>query len=915
MAKIANSVPLGGFIAPNDSADTYATHDEQYGRGGFRSVATTTERNAIPADRRKLGMEVKVLADGKKYELVGGIENSNWQEVVTGGQVDPTLITQAVNNAVPTAVSSALETEINPLLENKADKSELENKADKSVLATKVNKEYVNSVISSLQQGDSKFMYHKISISGTGKEETDYIMRLELHRGEKTGSHTARDIFLDNGCRKDFTDIRFCDAERNIIPHQIVAKGNYEVIHDKKLGSKNVLYQGKIYSNFDETGDDLFVSEDNGETWTLVHKNRQIIAINTKGYLFARQGQSVFMRSTDDGATWTTVLTLPTGSYIQTDAWAEDSTGVLYAGQYQDAYDPVIYKSTDDGATWETAYSGTEDQQHVHGIFVDPYTDYIYASFDGAIEKITMMRSIDHGVTWTTLFTDRRAAFTHMVATPTARFFSGGAQGPNSGSTLMKTTDDLTIETVLRTSVNLQGLKILGNHMYAFGVTYGNTPSAIIYQLDLDGTNAKSILIGENDDHRGFNGWDNCDIGIPLTSTEEQIITGYRDYSTSVEYNAVRVYDGGDHHQATTYIKIPKLPPDGMDIYIMHYDLMAADASEDVYGELIATPNPIIHYKLNEGEGTAIVNQASPGTYDGTITVDTGEWNDYGLRYCGNLYPRIFKGSNSYKFKGGVDYITIGGHTPLNSKLTKNFSFVAWIKTENVNVNQTIFAKFTTGAGGFRFQTGGSNGNLRFRIDDVANGISKQAVHNAPFGVAVGHEVMVGVIVSDDDIPKVRFISNGVISEEKELPGAIIQSTGTPRIGISYPTSEKFIGDIGEVQLYDYQLTPLQVQQLYENRLLAETEPEIINMESEDFVDVAILKQDILPGTTSTTTITGSTITIEHKDQADITIRTDTITRNGDILTEIRELPTGQKITKTVNVKTLETEVLETEVE
>ena len=115
MAKIANSVPLGGFIAPNDSADTYATHDEQYGRGGFRSVATTTERDAIPTDRRKEGMEVKVLADGKKYELVGGIANSNWQEVVSG--VDEAQLNTAVSNAVATEVPTV----VTPLLADKAD--------------------------------------------------------------------------------------------------------------------------------------------------------------------------------------------------------------------------------------------------------------------------------------------------------------------------------------------------------------------------------------------------------------------------------------------------------------------------------------------------------------------------------------------------------------------------------------------------------------------------------------------------------------------------------------------------------------------------------------------------------------------------------------------------------------------------
>lgn len=53
-------------------------------KGGFMTVADITARDAIPAARRKEKMEVKVLSDGKKYELSGGIANANWVEVATG---------------------------------------------------------------------------------------------------------------------------------------------------------------------------------------------------------------------------------------------------------------------------------------------------------------------------------------------------------------------------------------------------------------------------------------------------------------------------------------------------------------------------------------------------------------------------------------------------------------------------------------------------------------------------------------------------------------------------------------------------------------------------------------------------------------------------------------------------------------
>ena len=87
MAKIPGSVGLTGFIAPKDSADSYAVTDDKYNRGGYKTVADITERDAITADRRKEGMVVYARSDGKENRLVGGTNNSNWSEVVDNAGV------------------------------------------------------------------------------------------------------------------------------------------------------------------------------------------------------------------------------------------------------------------------------------------------------------------------------------------------------------------------------------------------------------------------------------------------------------------------------------------------------------------------------------------------------------------------------------------------------------------------------------------------------------------------------------------------------------------------------------------------------------------------------------------------------------------------------------------------------------
>lgn len=70
-------------VVPFADTDSYATHDETYGRGGYRSVAGTADRDAIPQQRRKAGMLVKVLEDGVTYELDSDLVT--WKVFSTGG--------------------------------------------------------------------------------------------------------------------------------------------------------------------------------------------------------------------------------------------------------------------------------------------------------------------------------------------------------------------------------------------------------------------------------------------------------------------------------------------------------------------------------------------------------------------------------------------------------------------------------------------------------------------------------------------------------------------------------------------------------------------------------------------------------------------------------------------------------------
>lgn len=91
MAAIPGSTPILGFVAPNDSEDTYPSHSEEYGKGGYRTVANIAARNAIPEGRRKAGMRVYVEDTGIEYTLGDDLGDGDWAVSNRGAQVVSTV--------------------------------------------------------------------------------------------------------------------------------------------------------------------------------------------------------------------------------------------------------------------------------------------------------------------------------------------------------------------------------------------------------------------------------------------------------------------------------------------------------------------------------------------------------------------------------------------------------------------------------------------------------------------------------------------------------------------------------------------------------------------------------------------------------------------------------------------------------
>jgi hypothetical protein len=90
-------IPLSGFIKTIGASDTYSTHLDSLGAGGYHTTFSIATRDAIPTQRRKVGMMVRVSSIDSTYVLSGGITNSNWVTFSAGGGITPAILSDSLS--------------------------------------------------------------------------------------------------------------------------------------------------------------------------------------------------------------------------------------------------------------------------------------------------------------------------------------------------------------------------------------------------------------------------------------------------------------------------------------------------------------------------------------------------------------------------------------------------------------------------------------------------------------------------------------------------------------------------------------------------------------------------------------------------------------------------------------------------
>lgn len=214
---------------------------------------------------------------------------------------------------------------------------------------------------------------------------------------------------------------------------------------------------------------------------------------------------------------------------------------------------------------------------------------------------------------------------------------------------------------------------------------------------------------------------------------------------------------------------------------------------------------PIAHYKFDECEGNT-VHDSSDNENHGTLTVTTSGGNTAGIGTCSVNNSAWGSGSegkfgSSLNFDGDGDYVQLTSNIASYLRVSENYSVSAWFNTNSVSGNNTIL-NFYNSADSSRhgILLGGSN--------LIAGYYKNSYVGTVTPGIQTGTWYHVMVV---NNAGSITTYLNGV----PDLDGTP-SSLGTDnRVGYSSPNGDYFEGQIDDVRVYNYALSPAQVRKLY----------------------------------------------------------------------------------------------------
>lgn len=144
-------------------------------------------------------------------------------------------------------------------------------------------------------------------------------------------------------------------------------------------------------------------SSDRGNAWDVAwdagRYNFRDVAQPSSGVLVATGSFPVYpfaiFRSLDGGLSWTTVLSIPVGDYVEGVAFADANVGIAVGSQ--------VWRTTDGGATWSVVSVPPATLPAGSGLIRPAYAGNNV--FVAVADSGTFLRSTDRGLTWTRITT------------------------------------------------------------------------------------------------------------------------------------------------------------------------------------------------------------------------------------------------------------------------------------------------------------------------------------------------------------------------------------------------------------------------------------------------------------------------------------------------------------------------------
>jgi len=680
-------------------------------------------------------------------------------------------------------------------------------------------------VIDNMSQSINNTLWlNTIPISGGLENFTDAVLRVVLQN--KVSYQHDNHVFNCGDGSDNFSDVIFTDSVGNDINAYIHGVSNCRVSTDGRLPHNTnilILPNGDLLSS--PSGSTMQVSRNNGETWQNVSATSgRPCFVDSDGNIYASTSRDtasgthkiVRCPSTDNTyQTWVEVLDISSSSGIGLPfSFAEDSSGNIYFGRYQEGFDCAIYKSTNQGVSFTRKFTNST-YQHVHGLYVDlnQTPNAIYAGLDGASNAVT--KSTDAGETWSLMV--GCIAFNQMVSGAGYRLFSGEST-IIGGAAIVRTTDDATYTTVLNSCQTISGMVKLGAAIYAFGASNYQNRWAQIYRSVDEGLTWETVYFSPYQNQASTSsGWRYASLpGIPTGETEPQIIVG----SLDSPYSPLRIVDGGDNWQALAFVQIPYLANSGGSFKIKRTNYIPT-----------VTSNPWTVFPDNFPEGALFrvpIDEGSSSIMDiaggktCSFTPTTGSWQSKTLPPSGTIRPvKAVTGKSMFKFvPGGKVKIDGSGADPLLN-VTRGFTLIAWVTA----TSSSATLRYVAGRGAM--DTAGSitlgyrgQGSVNFRgglgnlLETMSFNYEGRLTRLFLFDGGVH---MIGIQVANSESPKMKFIFDGMLEDNWRAYGTHITSSAINwQIGSDLNNAYGQDGIIHDVALFGRELTAREIMASFE---------------------------------------------------------------------------------------------------